>query len=120
VTIDADRAALLRRTYDAFNRRDIDAVLATLAADVDWPDMIHGRRVRGHDEVRAYWEAQFAEIDPHVEPTGVSGGGDRAVVTVHQVVRDRQGAVLSDTHVHHVYAFRDDLVVRMDVEPVER
>jgi hypothetical protein len=78
--------------------------------------MIHGRRVHGHDEVRAYWEAQFAEIDPHVEATDISGDGDRAVVTVHQVVRDREGNVLSDTHVRHLYAFRGDLVVRMDVE----
>jgi hypothetical protein len=117
MTVAPERIDMLRRTYDAFNRRDVEAVLATLAADVDWPDMLHGRRLHGHDEVRAYWQAQFADIDPHVEPVAVDGDADRVVVTVHQVVRDRQGTVLSDTQVAHVYAFEGDLVARMDVEP---
>jgi hypothetical protein len=114
-----EREAMLRRTYDAFNRRDVDQVLATLDPDVDWPDMIQHRRVHGHDEVRAYWEAQFGAVDPHVEPTAITGDADRAVVTVHQVVRDRQGTVLSDGDVNHVYVFRGGLVVRMDVEPAD-
>ena len=56
--------ALLRRTYAAFNARDVDAVPATLHDDVDWPNVIDGVRVHGHDEVRAYWARQFATIDP--------------------------------------------------------
>jgi len=117
VTVTPEREAMLRRTYDAFNRRAVDEVLATLDPAVDWPDMIHNRRVHGHDEVRAYWEAQFRDIDPRVEPTAIVGDDDRVTVTVHQVVRDGQGTVLSDGYVNHVYVFRGDLVARMDVEP---
>jgi hypothetical protein len=119
MAVTPEREAMLRRTYDAFNRRDVEPVLATLDADVDWPDMIEQRRLHGHDEVRAYWEAQFGSIDPHVEPTDLAGDDDRVTVTVHQVVRDPQGAVLSDSYVNHVYVFRGDLVVRMDVEPLD-
>ena len=33
---------LLRSIYDSFNRRDIDAVLAKMAPDVDWPNGMPG------------------------------------------------------------------------------
>jgi ketosteroid isomerase-like protein len=42
--------ALLERTYAAFNARDIDAVLAVMHPDVDWPNGMDGGRVhRGPD-----------------------------------------------------------------------
>src|SRR2546423_6310406 len=50
---------LLRRTYAAFNARDVDAALANAHVDVDWPNVIEGIRIHGHDEVRAYWARQF-------------------------------------------------------------
>ena len=36
--------SLLRRSYAAFNDKDVDAVLATMHSDIDWPDMLTGRR----------------------------------------------------------------------------
>jgi hypothetical protein len=63
------REDLLRRTYVAFNARDIDAALATMSAEVDWPNAWEGGRVVGHAAVRDYWERQWAAIDPSVEPT---------------------------------------------------
>jgi hypothetical protein len=113
----SERAATVRRTYEAFNQRDIDTVLATMDPDVDWPNMIDFVRVHGHAEVRAYWERQFRDIDPHVEPTEVIAHGDALVVAVHQVVRDLQGNLLSDSHIAHVYTFRGDLVATMFVHP---
>jgi uncharacterized protein YndB with AHSA1/START domain len=108
--------ALLRRAYTAFNERDIDAALVLAHGDVDWPDMIDGGRIQGHDAVRAYWERQFAVTAPHVEPQTMAMDQDgRAVVVVHQVVRDLDGAVLVDECVHHVYTVRDGLIARMDV-----
>ena len=32
--------ALLQRTYEAFNRRQIDEVLSMLAPDVSWPNLL--------------------------------------------------------------------------------
>ena len=37
-------------------------------------------------------------------------------VEVHQVVRDLDGTPVADGRVLHVYAFRGELVARMDVE----
>ena len=57
---------LLRAAYAAFNARDIDAALATMAPDVAWPKAFKGGFARGHQEVRAYWTEQWSEIDPRV------------------------------------------------------
>jgi hypothetical protein len=107
---------LLERAYEAFNARDIDAALAVMADDVDWPNGMEGGRVTGRDAVRAYWARQFALIDSHVEPKGFTTAEDgRVAVDVHQTVRDPHGVVLSEGRVTHVYTLRDGLVTRMDI-----
>ena len=112
-----NREELLRSLYRAFNARDIDTVLAATTADVDWPNGWEGGRVVGHDGVRRYWERQWAEIRPTVEPTSISERTDGTVeVGVHQVIRDRTGVILAVGEVRHVYSFTGDLVHRMDVE----
>jgi hypothetical protein len=112
-----DREALLRATYAAFNARDIDGVIAQLAADVDWPNAWEGGRLRGPEAVRDYWTRQWAAIDPHVTPTGFETRPDGSVaVDVHQLVRALDGSTIGESDVRHVYVFRGDLVTWMDVE----
>jgi hypothetical protein len=57
---------LLTTTYQAFNARDVDAVLHP---EVDWNGM-EGGRMHGHAGVREYWTRQWSLVDPHVEPRG--------------------------------------------------
>jgi hypothetical protein len=103
--------------YERFNARDVDAVLAETAPDVDWPNAWEGGRVIGHDAVRDYWRRQFNEIDPALEVIAVTApDADRVAVRVHQVVRTLHGAVVGDGHVTHVYELRDGLIARMDVQ----
>jgi hypothetical protein len=112
-----ERLDMLRDTYAAFNARDIDAVLAQMTDDVDWPNAWEGGRVVGHDAVRDYWTRQWAEIDPTVEPVALRERPDGTVaVDVRAVVRSRDGTLLDDRRVVHVYAFREDLISRMDVQ----
>jgi len=40
---------LLTNVYSAFNARDVDAVLAAMSVDVDWPNGWEGGRV--YDEI---------------------------------------------------------------------
>jgi hypothetical protein len=55
-------------------------------------------------------------MDPNVTPTAFSEGADgNIVVDVHQVVRDKDGKLLAEQDVQHVYTFRDGLAVAMDV-----
>jgi hypothetical protein len=56
------------------------------------------------------------EIDGTVVPEGFSVGPDgRIEVTVHQLVRNRDGEILQDSTVHHVYRMRGDLVAHMEI-----
>lgn len=110
------RRELLTATYAAFNKRDIDEVLALMRSDVDWPNGMEGGRVHGHNEVRAYWTRQWGIINPHVEPINMEDDENgNTVVDVHQVVRDLSGNTLKDQIVQHVYSFRDGLIERMDI-----
>jgi hypothetical protein len=114
-----DSEELLRTVYDAFNARDIDAVLAAMTDDVDWPNAWEGGRLHGHEAVRAYWTRQWAAIDPHVEPVEIGPRADgRVAVDVRQVVRNLDGEVVAAGTVVHVYELRSGLVARMDVEEV--
>jgi hypothetical protein len=113
--MDEDRA-LLERTYRAFNTRDMDAVLAAMYPEVDWPNGMDGGRVRGHAAVREYWTRQWALIDPQVEPCGfTTDDAGRIVVEVHQVVRTLDGSMVADRMVQHVYIVQDGLIMRMDI-----
>ena len=110
---------LLRAAYAAFNARDIDAALATMAPDVTWPKAFKGGFARGHQEVRAYWTEQWAEIDPHVEPASFhTEGVGLILVDVRQVVRDLSGAVVADGHVGHRFTIEDGLIRAMEVCPL--
>ena len=110
---------LLRTAYAAFNARDIDAALATMAPDVTWPKAFKGGFVRGHQAVRAYWTEQWCEIDPSVEPVSFRSEGDgRTLVEVHQVVRDLAGTVVADGPVGHRFTIESGLIRAMEVCPL--
>jgi hypothetical protein len=107
---------LLEKSYEAFNARDIDAALAAMHVDVDWPNGMEGGYVHGHSGVRDYWTRQWGLIDPHVEPLRFETDEDgRIVVDVRQVVRDRTGNTIADERVQHVYLIEDGLVRTMEI-----
>jgi hypothetical protein len=107
---------LLKAAYAAFNARQIDAALVTMAPDVSWPKAFKGGFARGHEAVRAYWTEQWSEIDPHVEPVSFHREGDgRILVEVHQVVLDLGGAVVADVHVGHRFTLAHGLIQAMKV-----
>lgn len=112
----ASEVEMLRRVYAAFNRREIETVLATMYEDVDWPNGMEGGRVRGKAAVRDYWKRQFEVLDPRVEPQNFAAeAAGRIAVDVHQVVHDRSGKLVVDQMVQHVYEIRDGLIQRMEI-----
>jgi hypothetical protein len=112
----ANIKTIIELAYAAFNKRDIDGALALMTEDVSWPRASEGGRVIGKEEIRAYWTRQWAEFDPHVEPLAITeGDGGKIRVRVHQVVRDLQGRVLSDTEVLHVFTMNSGLIAAMDL-----
>jgi hypothetical protein len=112
-----DEVELLKLLYDRFNARDIEAVLASLHEDVIWANGMEGGHVHGRDGVRSYWTRQWAKVDPRVEPVGfsTSSEGEKVIVEVHQIVRDRQGNVIVDQMVGHIFQIENGLVKRFDI-----
>lgn len=112
----ANVKTIIELAYAAFNKRDIDGALELMTEDVTWPRASEGGRVIGKEEIRAYWTRQWAEFDPHVEPLAITeGDGGKIRVRVHQVIRDLQGRVLSDTEVLHVFTMNSGLIAAMDL-----
>lgn len=107
---------LLTEAYRAFNRRDMDAVLALMSDDIDWPNAMEGTRATGIEEVRAYWTRQWKLLNPQVEPVHIADElTGRTIVDVHQIVRDLDGQVLLDQMVQHVYRIDNGLIAHMEI-----
>ena len=107
---------LLTIAYRAFNARDLEAALATMHPEVEWPNTMEGGYVHGHGGVRAYWTKQWNLVDPHVEPLRFAADANgRIVIDVHQVVYDLQGHSLEDLMVQHIYRMEEGLIRRMEM-----
>ena len=106
----------IRQAYEAFNARDIDAVLAVLSPEVMWANGMEGGYVQGHTALRDYWTRQWQTINPHVEPLSLTRDASGQVrVVVHQVVRDMAGTILADQNFVHTYLIDKRLVQRMHI-----
>jgi hypothetical protein len=108
--------AFLRRLYERFNAREMEAVLADLHPDVIWANGMEGGHEHGRDAVRAYWTRQWAMINPRVDPISFSRTPEGAdAVEVHQVVHDLNGNLLVDLMVGHIFQVEGGLVRRFDI-----
>jgi RimJ/RimL family protein N-acetyltransferase len=114
-----EREWRMRRIYRLFNAREVDRLLSLMREDVRWPNAIEGVELLGRAAVRAYWEGQFAQFDPRVEPLAVTELPDgRLEVRVHQVVNDLNGDLIGQGEVLHVYEFDGELIARMEIVAV--
>jgi len=96
----------VRRGYDAWNRRDFDAVLATYDPEIEWT-MVGTTRFmtestyHGHDGVREFWRLliePWAEL--HIEVEGTRTAGALVVAFVRFRARARDGLELEAPFVH--------------------
>lgn len=103
------------RAYAAYNTQDVEALLATLSDDIDWPD--DAARLHGKAAVHAYWAEQWTRVRAHDEPSHLAQLADgRTSVHVDQVVRSLHGSVLSQGHFVHVHRIKDGRIARMDIQ----
>src|ERR1700745_525671 len=110
----ADTKTIIEQAYSAFNKRNIDGVLALMTQDVSWPKASEGGKVVGKEEIRAYWTRQWSKFDPHVEPLEMPEEyGGKTRVRVHQLVKSLEGDVLSDSEVLHVFTINSGLIAAM-------
>jgi hypothetical protein len=116
----AELETILRQTYQHFNERDIDATLAMMHPEVDWPNGMEGGIEHGHEAVKNYWTRQWKVLNPVVEPIGFDKEKDgRINVTVRQIVHDVEGKLLVDQIIHHIYTFEEGLIKAMEIKKTE-
>jgi ketosteroid isomerase-like protein len=76
-------AAIVRRLQEAYNRHDVDGVLAELDEHVSWevPEVLPlGGAHVGHDEMRTFLNAAFSAFpDPRIEPGEIVDAGHLVV-----------------------------------------
>lgn len=112
----ADTRMIIEQAYSAFNSRNINGALALMTEDVSWPKASEGGKVRGKEEIRAYWTRQWRELYGHVEPLAIiEEEGGKIRVRVHQLVKNLQGDVLWDGEVLHVFTMNNGLIAAMDL-----
>ena len=112
----AEETELIKKAYESFNKRDIEATLSNMHINVSWPNAMEGGYVHGHQEVRDYWTRQWSKFDPHVEPVKIEAdGAGHFIVDVHQVVHDISGKLLLDRMIQHVYVIEEGLIRSMEI-----
>jgi hypothetical protein len=101
----------LQNLYDAFNKREIETIIAFMQPDVKWANGLEGGFVYGRDAVREYWTNQFKIIQPQLEPLDYETDDDgRDIVTVHQIIKDLQGNLLADMTVEQIFTIENNLI----------
>jgi len=111
---------VLRTAYGGFNARDIESVLAVMHLDVDWPNGWEGGRIHGRHAVREYWTRQWSALNPNVKPLRFStDDSNRTVVDVHSVVRDKDGNIIADEIIQHIYVIEEGLIRSMEIRKPE-
>ncbi len=109
---------LVRRSYEAFARGDMDAVLADMHPEIEWHQaqgLPHGGLYRGLDQVRANvfdpldrdWWSEFS-ADPE---EFLDAGGEVVVLGRYRGVARETGRRL-DVPFVHVWTLRDERAVR--------
>jgi ketosteroid isomerase-like protein len=120
----AEKKEVVRKLYDAANRRDIEGALEQihpemelrLALELVEPVDAGGRReLRGHDGVRQFFEMLAESWDEvSTEVTDLVEGRDGYLLGFETwTVRGPQGIEI-DTEMVDVYGFKDGLISRCD------
>jgi ketosteroid isomerase-like protein len=116
---DDDVMALLRQFGKAFNRGDIDGILACVTDDFEWrlaegPDAPDGKVVRGKEAVRAALEDRDRAIaEMRFSETAVTIAGDTVFGTFRAVGKTRDGRNI-DRRGLDIYRIRDGKIALKD------
>jgi uncharacterized protein len=107
------------RFIDAYNRRDVHALLQVLDPAVEWrpalPLLLGEATVyRGHEGARAWLRSLYdVTDDAHVEYSEVRDLGDRVLAIGRMHTRGKGSGAETDSPFAHVTDFKDGKAIRM-------
>jgi ketosteroid isomerase-like protein len=119
--MDKQRSDVIDRFYEAFSRRDVDAILELCHADVeiykdpDVVELVSALTPRGRERVSQYlqgWLDSWDMYQPQVSALH-EAGGDQVVAMVDVRARGRGSQFDIEEEIADVFAFRDDAIVRL-------
>lgn len=110
---------LMRRFVEAFNRRDVDALVADLDSDVElreWPEAPGSQAYRGVDGLKRALDNWFDAWEwMRVGIEDVEEAGDRILVTQHQRAKGKGSEVEVEITSYNVYRFDDGKVTLIEL-----
>jgi ketosteroid isomerase-like protein len=102
---------LVRRTYDAFNRRDLAVIVSGMHPDVELQTTVETHY--GHHGV-ADWIGRADEVFDSLSMTveEVLDLDDHVVAVIHERAGGKGSGLEIDQHFTHIWTFRDGRVLR--------
>jgi ketosteroid isomerase-like protein len=120
-----ENVEIVRRTYEAFNRRDWDAAFRYLDPDVEFTTPARGPvagTFRGRDEIQGFLEEMYAAFEARtVEPEEIFESGEQQVaVVVIRRMRPEGSSAEIEARSGALWTIRDGLVASIRVFPSPR
>jgi ketosteroid isomerase-like protein len=117
--LEDDRPALALRSYEAFNKGDLEGALEMFGPEIVWQTYLvpgpGGGTYHGHAGVRELWaDARNIFGDFRNEPERLITAGDRLVVLVRICGWGKESGVEVEAKIAHIHTFRGDRVVRVE------
>lgn len=106
----SDPASIVQRQLDAYNARDIEALMATYADDVEHYEFPSVLVAKGADEVRTRLEARLQEPDLYARLLGRTVMGD--MVIDHELVTRNFPEGLGSVEMIAIYEVSGDRIAR--------
>jgi ketosteroid isomerase-like protein len=109
----------IRGAVQAFNARDVDAMLANWADDVEmhliggFADLM-GTQFTGHEGIRRWADDWVGSLDVTAEIEAIHDAGDRVVLIARVVGAGGASGTPVALRGGQIYSFRDGLIVRVD------
>jgi ketosteroid isomerase-like protein len=107
-----ENVEIVRRAFQAFNDRDVDAMLANWAEDVEmrliggFADLM-GAEFKGHDGIRRWFDEWTGSLDVRAEIESIDEVGDRVVVIARVVGTGDASGTPVTLRGGQIYSFRD-------------
>lgn len=117
--VSQENLEIVRRGFEAFNDRDLDALVANFAEDIEWrliggfADLV-GAEFRGHAGVRRFFDDWMENLGGRAEVETIMEADERVVVIVRSVAAGGVSGAPAILRWGQVYTFRERQISAVD------